>query len=815
MESLWHDVKFAVRLLIKERGFTAITLATLALCIGANTAVFSVLHAVLVKPLPFPEPSRLVAMFNSYPKAAPGLGPNSYVDFYDRRALTDVFDDVAIFGHSGFVIGDDGAPERVDGLRVSPSFFRVLGLPPLMGRLFEEEEMVPERDHVVILSEGLWRRAYGADPHILGRDILLNGESNRVVGIMPASFAYLRTRAELWVVLAPTAEQRDVRMKHANAWQMIARLRNDVSVAQAQERIDRLNAEVLDRSPEFRDMAVNAGYHTVVSDLLEAATRTVRLPLLLVQAGVALVLVIGCVNVANLTLSRANVRLREVAIRFSLGAGRHRVLRQLLTESVVLALVGGVLGVIVGLWGLDAIHHLWAERLPRATGFGLGLPVFIFAAVISAATGIAAGILPALQLSRADLTRVVNPNTRTDSTAPSSISLRNMLVVVQVALAFVLLIGAGLLIRSFRAVLSVDPGFTAAHVHTATINLPRLRYDSNDKIVSFIDRLVPRAASLPGVASAAVVTSLPFGTSRQRSVFIIDGYRPSPGESPPAPYVNRVDESFFSTLGIALLRGRFFGAADTEHAPLVAVVDRTLADRYWPGEDPIGRTLVENMGARDEDRRFTIVGVVNPVTMTDLADPLTDGAIYLSIRQDPQRGFSLVLRLQPEAGPINRSLRNEVLQLDPQIPVHDQMLLEERMSASLVNRRTPMVLLQFFAAVALLLAAIGVYGVLSYSVVQRRREIGIRLAIGARAREVTALVMRRGLALIGLGLVAGALLAAVLTKLVAALLFGVGRFDPVTIAAVLGMVGTIGLIACYVPAMRATRMSPLEILREE
>ena len=815
MESLWHDIKFAVRLFSRERVFTAVALLTLALCIGANTAIFSVIHSSLLEPLPYRDPGRLVALSNSYKDAVPGRMMNSTVDFYDRRELREVFEEVALFGTSGFIIGAEGAPERVPGMRVTPSFFRILEKPALAGRFFDDDEMEPGRDRVVLLGEPLWRRAYGADPNIVGRDVLLNGETHRVVGIMPASFKYLNKEAELWVVHAPAPEDRDVRNKHLNSWGMIARLRPGVSIRQARERVEVLNAAVLERTPEIREMILDAGYRTEVVDLLEATTAAVRLPLLLLQAGVAVVLVIGCVNLANLILGRANVRMRELATRFSLGASRSRVFCQLVTESVLLVFGGGAFGLLVGAWGVEVIRLLWITRLPRDVEFSVEWPVLLFTVVMSAVTGLAAGSLPAMQVARTNLATVMKQGARTSLTGHGSAGLRNALVVVQVALAFVLLIGAGLLIRSFQAVLAVNPGFRAEGVQSAGISLPKVRYDSNDKVTAFHDELRERAGRIPGVSSAGLAAHVPFGQSMQQSLVSVEGEGPISFADTAVPIWNFVDRGYFETLGIPLFAGRLFEETDAADRPIVAVIDSVLVDRYWPGQNPVGRTIIENLGIEKEDRRMTVVDVVGKLRAYDLTDPELNGAIYLSLRQDPAHRFSIVMRMAEGSAPAYRSLQEAVLRVDAQIPIFDQMALVERMAGSVSGRRVPMILLQSFAGIALFLAAIGVYGVLAYSVAQRRWEIGIRLAIGAQWDEVVAMIFRRGITLVAIGLAIGVLLAAGLTRVLASMLFETSRLDLVTLVAVLVIVAIVGAVACVILAARAARVSPLEILRDE
>lgn len=811
LESLSQDLKFGVKLLFKDKGFTLTALFTLALCIGANASIFTVIHSVLLRPLPYPDPGRLVVMYNAYPGVGVTKGANGVPDYIDRKK-ENIFEEVAIIGFSGYDLGAEGSPERISGEYVSPSFFRVFGVAPALGRAFTEQEAVLGNEKVVILSYGLWKEKFGGKPSVLGTDVRLSGERYRIVGVMPETFEAIPDRTRLWVPFAFTPQQTSDDARHSNSWSIVARLRRGDSVARAQQRIDALNKRNLDRFPQYRKIIEDARFHTVVVNLHDEMVSDVKPTLLLLQGAVVFVLLIGCVNVANLLLVRSNIRMKELAIRFSLGAGRVRLGRQLLTESVVLALAGGALGLLTAIWGVRLLNYLGAARLPRGAIHidGTVLGVTALAAVL---TGILFGLAPVIQLFRGNLNHVFRGSERGGTAERPALLMRAVLVVCQVSLAFTLLIGAGLMTFSFMRVLAVDPGFRPDSVLTASISLPRSRYEDDARIRAFLTRLLDTARSVPGVRQAGLTTFLPFSGNNNASVIMIDGYVRAPSENPPVPGYNMVDTGYFQAMGISLLRGRTFADTDSETSQRVVIIDRFLARKYWPKGDPIGARI--RRGIDNDDPLFTIVGVVESVKTSDLADQNPVGQVYFYYKQVPARNVYLVLRADRPETFIGVAARRELLRLDPELPLHDVMAMPERLSRSLLARRAAMVLCLIFAGVALVLSAVGIYGVLAYTVAQRTREFGIRMALGAQPGNVLGMVFWQGLRLALIGLAVGLAASYFLVRLMASLLYQVRPGDPVVFAVVSGLLAAVAVMASLVPSLRATRIDPVVALRYE
>lgn len=813
MESLLQDLKFGAKLLLKEKGFSLAALLTLALAIGANTAIFTVIRSVLLRPLPFPEPDRLVTLYNRYPGVGVLKGSNSVPDYGDRKQETAVFEELALVGFSGYDVGAQGSPERVSGLYVTPSFFRLLRVSPGLGRIFTEEEAVLGKDKVVLLSYGIWKQMFGGDRSVLGRDLRLSGLPYRIVGVMPEGFQFLSQDARLWVPFAFTPQQTSDDARHNNSWAMVARLRPGVTVAQAQQRVDALNRRIIERFPQYRKLLEDAGFSTKVADFRAEMTEDIRPTLYLLQAAVAFVLLIGCVNVANLMLIRCNIRMKELAIRFSLGGGRWRLGRQLLTESVLLALLGGLLGIVTGFWGVRLLRYLGSEMLPRGGSIRIDGAVLGFTLLIAVATGLFFGSVPVIHLFRTNLNEVFRQTERSGTAQRPALLTRAILVVCQVSLAFVLLIGAGLMTRSFLRVLSVDPGFKPENVLTARLSPPRSRYGDEAQRRSFAGRVLESVRSLPGVKTAALTSYLPFGGDRNASVITIVGYTRAPGENPPVPGFNSVDSDYFRALGIPVLQGRTFQQSDTAESQKVAIIDRFLARRYWPNSEPIGAQIRRGVDANDPVA--TIVGVVGSVKVTNLADQNPIGLVYFPYQQFPPRDMHLVLKTAGEGAGIVSAARREVLRLDPELPLFDVKTMPARLAESLLDRRAAMILCLVFAALALMLSAIGIYGVLAYAVTQRTREFGVRLALGAQTADVLGMVFWQGLRLAAAGLAIGLAGSYFLTRLMASLLFDVKPTDPLVFALVSVLLAGVALLASLVPSLRATRIDPVVALRHE
>ncbi|NIN72249.1 MAG: FtsX-like permease family protein [Gemmatimonadetes bacterium] len=822
METLLQDLKFGAKLLWKEKVLSLTVLLTLAVCIGANTAIFSVIHAVLLEPLPFSEPDRLVTVFNSYPNAGAERGSNSAPDFFYRRERVEAFEEVAAFQYWGHTVGEPGSTERARTMRVTPSFFPLLGVRPVIGRNFSEEEMDIGNEQRVILSYGFWQERYGGDRSILGQDLRVDGRPYTIVGVLPDDFDFLGVRESRFYVPIPfTPEQRTPEQLHNNNYEMIARLRPGATISQATQQIAALDAGLIDALliPNARQILEDAGYHAQVHNLKDDLLRDVRPTFIMLWFGVAFVLLIGCLNIANLMLARSNVRMGELATRIALGADQARLSRQLLTEAVLIATLGGLLGLAVGTAGLRLIETMGVEDLPRGAQVAIDGTVVLFTFLLAAAAGIFFGAIPLLHIFRTDLNAVFRAESRTGTASRRAVLLRSALVTAQVAIAFVLLIGAGLMFASLRAALNVDPGFDPNSVLTGYISLPESRYPDDPEQLQFTDELLREVRALPSVTAASVTSMIPFGGGGSSTVILPEGYVPRAGESMLAPWRTTAGPGYFEAMQIPLLAGRYFDETDTEDGTQVIIIDRWLANRYFPDENPVGRRMlygtVPGMEENEEDYLYTIIGVVGDIKQNDLTQSEHVGAYYFTYRQMPIGFLTLVARTEMQPMSLAPSVRHVVSGIDPDLPFHYPETMEQRIADSLVRRRTPMLLLAGFAAVALFLAAVGIYGVLAYSVTQRTREISIRMAIGSSPQRVFNMVVTQGLLVVGLGLVVGLAGSLFLVRLVRALLYGVQPTDPLVLAAVIVTLAACGFVACLLPARRATRIDPVIVLNAE
>ena len=813
MEKLIQDLKFGAKLLWKDKGFAMTAIATLALCIGANAAIFSVINSVILSPLPIPESDRILLMHNSYPNAGAELASNGVPDYYDRlRELGDIFEEQALYNRPGLTLGGQGSPERVAGLAVTPSFFRLLRIEARLGRTFTEEEGEIGNEKKVVLSYGTWQQRFGGEEGVLGKDLRINDEPYSIVGVMPEDFLYLYPDTKVWIPLAFTAEQKSDDARHSNSWQNIGRLKDGATLEQARAQMDALSAANLERFPGFKEVLVNAGWHVQTHYLKDVVVRDVRGTLYLLGAGVFFVLLIGCVNITNLMLVRSSVRLKELAMRFALGAGRRRVSRQLLTESVLLSILGGGLGLLIGHFGIRLLRTLGLDEIPR----GLILVLAVFLGILMAG-------IPIASVMRVNVNSVLREEGRGGTTSRGSRMVRNGLVVAQVAFAFILMVGAGLMLASFRQVLMVNPGFRDADsVLTGRFSPPRTRYAEDQDLRAFTARVLDRVRGLPGVVSAGVTNTIPFGGSYSDSVILAEGYEMQPGESVVSPSRLTVSPGYFEAMGIPLKEGRFFDERDNEDAGQAVIIDERLAKKFWPGDSPLGKRLYfpsnpEDLLAIPEDTVFlTVVGVVGDVKLKGLVDSEESvGAHYLPYEQAPRRGLTLAIKTASEPTALVGSVRRELAGIDPLLPLYDVRTMQERLDESLVTRRAPILLAVVFGAVALFLAAIGIYGVLAYLVTQRTKEIGIRLVLGSEAKNVFSLVLKEGLAIVTAGLALGIGGAVVLARYIEALLFDVQPLDIVVLIYATALLAIVGLVACSVPATRATRINPVEALNAE
>ena len=799
------DVRHAVRALRRAPGFTLPVILALALGIGANSAVFSVVHSVLLRPLPYSDPSRLVNVYGRYPEF--GRTSTSLPDFQDLRAGTRSFDQMAARHGAGFVLTGEGEPERVIADRITANFFSTLGVRPTLGRAFlPEEEQVGGDDRVVMLSHGYWQRRFGGDQQIIGRQLTLSGRPFTVIGVAPAGFRHGRD-VDLW---APTRADTTL-PRRAEFLDIIARLKPGVTVDQAGDDVAAVLRRLAEQYP-----ATNANLRSEVIGLQVDLVSGVRPALFAFMGAVALVLLIACANVANLLLARAAVREREVAVRVALGAGRGRLIRQFLTESMVLALLGGVTGIALATWGVAGIAATSVQLLPRQSEIGMHGAVVAFSLALSVATGLLFGLAPALRLSRGPLHATLRDGSR-GSTGGALARLRSALVLGEVAIALVLLVGAGLLIRSFDQLTRVDLGFQPAGVLTYDLTFPSAKFRDAAQLPALYDAVLARARSIPGVRSAAISGDLPMSGASYIS-FAIAGRPPAQGTTGAAPEDLQpfaVSPDYFGTLGIPLRRGRLLESSDGPGAPTVAVISEEMARRFFgDGRDPIGSRVTFGDPTDTASTWWTIVGVVGNVAQEGVtAKPYAQ--LYRPIQQLPSRGVFVSLRTERDPLLLAPSAREAVRAVDRDLLVNDIQPLESRVARDIARPRFSVLLLSGFSAIALLLAAVGIYGVMAYTVAQRTREIGVRMALGADQANVHWLVVRQGMqpALIGIGVGLVAALAA--SRLIASLLYGVSALDPVTFVLVPVFLAGIALLATYLPARRATRVAPTVALQSE
>jgi predicted permease len=822
MERLRQDLAYAVRILFKDRAFSLTTLVTLAVCIGANAAIFAVVNSVLLRPLPTPQADRLVLLYNSYPNAGVVRASTGVPDYYDRLRETDVFDELALFNERGVTVGSDAGSERVQGMVGRPSLFRMLRAAPMRGRIFTEAEGEPGQDRKVILSYGLWQRMFGGSESALGRTLRLGGEPYEIVGIMPSEFHFMSAEVELWMPLSFTADEKSDDARHSNNWTMVGRLKPGASVQQAQQQIDALNARNLERFPNMKQVIMNAGFHTVVTPLQEDMIAGVRRTLLLLWGGVFVVLVIGAVNITNLTLIRSSTRFREIATRHALGAGIGRLTRQLLTETVLLTIAGGAAGALLGYAGLSLLTGGGLDTLPRASEIRMDAVAVVFTLALALIVGIVVGLAPVIGIRRMNLSQAFREEGRSGTSGRGTRVIRRILVTSQVAFAFMLLVGAGLLLASFQHVLAVPAGFETSNLLTSRISLPASRYEPANAS-AFVPRLLSELRTIPGVRNAGITTDLPFGGDFSDSVILAEGYQMAPGESLISPYSVRVSPGYLEALNVPLVHGRFFADSDTADSQRVVIVDERLARKFWPGQNPVGRRMFKPQNAEElskpgpNQQWIHVVGVVGETKMADLVTTEKDriGTYYFPMTQDPARALTLAVRTAGDPLAIVPQVRRALDGIDPELPLYAVRTMEDRIDETLTDRRTPMVLAVVFGSVALFLAAIGLYGVLAYQVTQRRKELGIRMALGSEPRGIFGLVLREGVTVLAAGFVVGGAGAFAIRRTMATQLYGIGPMDPTVFALVGAILAVVAVVACSVPARRAARIDPLIALNEQ
>jgi len=823
MDRLLQDVKYAARVLLKDRGFTATATLTLAVCIAANVGIFAIVNSVLLQPLPVPHPEQLIHMYNAYPGAGLGdAGSTGVPDYYDRLRDATVFQEQALYNTRGVTIGQDGSPQRITAMLATPSLLRLLQAQPLRGRLFTEQDAEEANSRKVVLTYASWQQLFAGRDSAIGSDLRINGEPHTVVGILPASFGFLDPAVKLWLPLGFTPADRSDDRRHSNNWSYLGRLKEGATIEQARQQIDALNARNLDRFPELKQILINARFHTVVVPLHAYLVREIRPTLYLLWGGVAFVLLIGGVNVTNLMLVRSSGRMKELATRHALGAGMGRIARQLFTETMILAVVAGITGLALGWGGLKTLTTFGLEHTPQGTVVSLNTRVVLFTLALVAMAGLVIGLAPVLSLRRLNLSQAFREEGRTGTATRGSRAVRRVLVSAQVAFAFMLLVGAGLLLASFQRVLAVPPGFDARGVLTGAVTPPATRYREDPQLVAFGDRLLERVRALPGVEAAGITSNIPFGNNFSDSVILAEGYVMAPGESLISPLNMRVTPGYFEAMRIPLVRGRFFADSDTAQAPRVVIVDERLAQRFFGTRDPVGRRLWKpddpqelTRGPGQNTRFYTIVGVVGSVRARALTEKESIGGYYFPVAQAAIRTMTLVARTAGEPETLTESIRREVMTIDPELPFYGVRPMQARIDESLIGRRTPMLLGTIFAAIAVFLACIGIYGVLAYQVAQRRREIGIRLALGSEPRRIFQLVLQEGLVLLAAGLAVGFGGALAIRRAIETQLFEVRAFDPLVLAAVTATLIAVAALACGVPARRASRIDPLIALTDQ
>ena len=824
MERLRQDLRFAVRLLTRDRAFSLTMLATLAVCIGANAAIFAVVNSVLLRPLPHPDPGQLVYFYNSYPNAGVIQASSGVPDYYDRLRETDVFEEIALYQQRGITVGGEGSVERLMGMAATPSLFRMLRAEPMRGRTFVPDEGEIGNERKAILSHAMWQRTFGGQEAAIGRDIRINGSPYQVIGIMPAGFSWMETTApiDVWIPLAFTAEQKSDDARHNNSWTMVARLKPGATLEQARQQIDALNGRNLDRFPALKQILVNAGFHTIVRGLQEFLVSEVKPTLLLLWGGALFVLAIGIVNITNLVLVRSTARMKELATRHALGAGFSRLARQILTETVLLTLVGGAIGLVLGSWGLSLLAGSGLSALPRGSEIRMDATSFSYTMLLAVAVGLVVALLPIVSLRRLNLSQAFREDGRSATVGRGTRGMRRLLVASEVAFAFMLLAGAGLLLASFDRVLHVDPGFRPENLLTARVSPPAARYKGDAELRTFANRFLAEVRALPGVQSAGIAANVPFGGDFSDSVILAEGYQMAPGESLISPYRVEATPGYLESLGVPLKAGRLFNDSDTETSQVVAIVDEALARKFWPGQNPVGRRMfrpenLDNPTVPSATQKWiTVIGVVGETKMAGLVTSDTRaGTYYFPVAQEAIRTMTLAVRpASGDALALTPAIRKALAGIDPELPLYSVRLMEDRIDESLVDRRTPMLLAVVFGAVALFLAAIGLYGVLAYQVAQRRKEIGIRMALGSEPRGIVALVLREGLLLVAAGLVAGLAGAVAIGRAMESQLYGVGTADPIVLGLVTTALALVAAAACAVPARRASRIDPVIALND-
>jgi predicted permease len=805
-----QDFRYALRALARQPLFALVAVGTLTLGIGANTAIFSLLHHYLLRPLPYAHADRLVFVWNTYPQMGLAQAAVSIPDYIDRRTQASAIEDATLFTTRNLSLATSGEPVQVRALAVTPSFFSTFGRQPLLGRGFTEAEAQPNADKFVILSYAIWHSHFGGDRAIVGRTARLGGEAHQVVGVLPADFDLPSRNVAVLVPFAFTAQQMSDQGRGNEFSQMVARLRSGSTIEQLNGQMKVIVDRNLERLPQFQSFARSSGFGGYAVPIRQQLVGDLRPQLYTLQAFVLFVLLIACANVANLLLMRATGRYRELAIRSTLGAGRGRLVRQMLSEGLVLSLAGALGGIALGYAGVRALVALSSQQAPAVATASLHPAVLAFTVALALVTGIVFGLVPGFVVLRGNTSALLKEDATRGSAGRGTGITRSALVVIETAFALMLLVGAGLLIKSFVRLQSVDPGFATERVLTAQISLPAARYPDPAARRAFWSRLVEKARAMPGATAAGLTTNVPFNGMVSSGSYSIVGYTPGPSETPPHGRQEVVGGDYFAAMHIPLVEGRFFNDGDTADSPGVVVVDQYLARKYFPNRSALGQQIQRG----GPNARFTIVGVAGTINSIDLGQPVTKERIYRPATQQPPPSMALVVKTAVDPEALTQIVRAAVREIDPEQPLADVRTMEQWVSRSLEGPRLVMALLGLFGAVALVLSSIGIYGVLAFGVGQRVREFGIRQALGADRAAILRLVFKQGMLTTGIGLalgLAGALMGAGVLE---SRLFGVRARDAAVFSGVTVLLLLVSMAACYVPARRATRVQPIEALRD-
>ena len=811
------DLRFAFRQLRNGPAFTVTALATVAICLGANLAIYAVIDAILLRPLPFPESDRLATIFNTYPKAGVERDGSSLTNYYERRGNIPAFSSLSIFREATEVVGEPGSTQQEQVMRVSPDFFTTLGVGPVMGRSFNEVETIaPVENHAAILTDAYWRQHFNSDPHVLGRDIRVNGAPRTIVGVLPPDFRFLSSEARLFLPLTSSLQQRAPEQRHSGAGgtHMIARLKPGATIAEAQSQIDAHN-DAVEKGNSRAHLMAEAGFRSPVLPLHADHVRAIRPTLWLMQGGALFLLILGVVNLVNLLLIRANGQLKDMAIRRSMGASRRHVVNHVMVETLLLTVGGGLLGLAVGATGMRLLEGLGADRLPLGAHIAFDGRL----AAIGVASAVLLGVVIAVPIAwfnlRSHPEQALRSESRTATVGRAAQRLRHGFIVAQIALAFVLLASAALLGLSLKKVMDVSPGFRADHVITGQFMLPYAPFPAGSpRRVAVLDRLLDAIGQQVGVAGAGTITNVPLSGDDGKSAITPQGYVLRPGESLHGHYFYSISGDYFPAIGIPLREGRFLTSADSHRPDRVCVVDEDFARHYWPNGGALGQRVFQGTDS-DAAQLFTIVGVVGSVKQADLTEPQGQGAVYVPFRYRDAGNIFVVTRTRQNPEAFADSLRTLVRATDPELAIDDIRSMETRIAESLIGRRSPAMLAAIVAGVALLLATIGTYGVFSYTIAQRRREIGIRMALGAQTGQIRTQFLSLGLRLLVAGMLLGVMGVWAAGQAMQRVLFGVPALHLATLVGTALVMAAVSLVACLIPARRASRVDPMMALGAE